>query len=298
VGVSSKTQFPFARESKTFRDNRKMANNELPSFKVAQTERIFFTDSAKERLVASLNPRLSSEPTQEERQKVEEAAAEERVKGAPQLGHMRALAVQAMAEGERHQAEKDSQFESMYPDSYLAWLNRADEQFARSLFEKTERFRKWVEDFKASFPRPSRAFPVTSVDVASLSIRLGLLETATPAEGKALVEEGIQREDVPFMVSAAANIRSWQAYRGSWMSADGMRIGNDLLDQIEEKTWSVDQYESEYAEEVAEDFVKSWRWLMSRLNGGELVIKPTDITVAALISPLIEPLDNTLSEND
>jgi hypothetical protein len=275
-----------------------MANNELPSFKIGDTEHVFFTDSAKERLVAALNPRLSSEPSAEERHKAEEAIAEERVKGNPQLGYLRSLAAQAMADGKKYAKEVGRNQSDMYPDAFAQWRTRADEQFAKGLIEKTERFKKGVEELKASFPRPSRPFPVTSVDVASLSIRLGLLEVATAAEAKALVEEGIQREDVPFMVAAAANIRSWQAYRGSWMSADGMRIGNALLDQIGEKTWSVDQYESEYAEEVAEEFVKSWRWLMSRLNGGELVIKPTDITVAALISPLIEPADNTLSEND
>lgn len=249
---------------------------------------VYNDGSARERLTATLNQRLNTGPSFEDVRASKELAVQAKVDAAPQWGAMKQLAVDVLAEAKSFAGTVAANFNNMYPDAFNGWKTQADEKFAEALLGMTGQFFLLSKSVRAASPKPSMPFPVTSPDIAAFNIRLGLLDNASPQEAKSLIEEGIQRGDLPFIVAAGVNIRSWSLYRNSWSSTEAIRIANALLDEIDKASWNTDAFASQYASDQADKYIDAWRFLVGPIAAGNYSLDASDIQTGAL-EPLLSP---------
>jgi acetyl esterase/lipase len=102
------------------------------------------------------------------------------------------------------------------------------------------------------------------------------------------IEDGLQRGDIPYLVAAGANIRSWVDYRHTWKDSAAQKIANELTEKIDVATWTVDAYAAQYAADLADDYVDAWQFLISPIAAGNYTLDPSDIQTGAL-APLFNP---------
>jgi hypothetical protein len=230
-------------------------------------QRIFTDGSAKDRLAATLNPSLTNAPTNDQARAFAEKAARDKVDASWPTAQMKAAADRVIAASKAYNAAIAKAKYDMRPDPYLQWRVGADEAFAQELLDETIAFRGVVESAtKKTQPTPM-PFPVTSVDIAALALRLNQFDSASPAEAQRLVDDAVLREDKAFLVQAGSNVRSWLKYRNSWQSQDAQDIANSVLDTIAGTSNTADNVASDYAEDKAATVVQSWTALIGLAQG-------------------------------
>jgi hypothetical protein len=249
---------------------------------------IYNNGSAREQLTAMLNRNLTNAPSFEDTRSVAEQAEQAKVDAASIWGSLRQLAVNVRADAKNYADVVAAELNNMYPDVFNDWKTQADEEFAGRLVFTTSQYFDLLEKVPADFPKPAIPVPVTGPDINLLSIRLGLLQNATPSEAAVQILDGIARGDNSYMVAAASNLRSWLSYRNSWQTQEAEKIAFDLLDKIAIATWSPETFAAQYAQETADKFRDAWQFFISPIAAGNFTVEQTDIDTGAL-EPLFSP---------
>jgi len=251
---------------------------------------VFVGGSPQERLMAVLNPRLTSEPSREVVMEKAIAEAKVRVDSDPAWTDASALAETAIREGRELSAEAQQKRSDYRPDRFGEWENKAKDDHATSLMATTESLRNILDGIRTTYSASAHPMPITSADTGALAVRLNVLDSASPKEARDLIEDAHNRGDTPFLVAAGVKIRSWVGKRNSWSGADAEPIGQELIALIDRETWTPDRAAADYASDRAEMVAQSWALLaqiLTKLGAGaeELSVHRQ----VGAFSPLLEP---------
>ena len=250
--------------------------------------RVFTNGTARELLAATLNNRLTSEPSAEARREAEEDAASEEVRTDARWERGRAFADLAVEAGVEFAAASERQARDLKPERFAAWLAEAEEGLARAFLDLTAKFREVVDEIEVGYSRStSPPLALTTPGAIELSIRMDLLDGATPGEARELVLDAQKRGDRGFLYASGVLLRSWAEYKNSWQAADARSVASELLDVIDASTWTPGAARADAAKDFATRMRLAWAYLMRTLVG-EKRLDPLHRQAGAL-SPIYEP---------
>jgi hypothetical protein len=97
-----------------------------------------------------------------------------------------------------------------------------------------------------------------------------------------LIEDAIQRDDVPFLTAAGALIRSFADYKNAWKAVETTAMRVDLLMRVDEAVFTPAKHAEEYANAQADRAVYVWKLIAAQLSGREGDLDPMFRTTGAL----------------
>ncbi|MEX2281800.1 MAG: hypothetical protein WEE89_04910 [Gemmatimonadota bacterium] len=247
----------------------------------------FVADDPREVLKATLNSRLTAEPSMEQVREQDTLAAQLRVDAAPEWSAVSSIAESVFNSAAEHFAQVARAYDDMKPVPFANFQTQASKEYASKLLGLTESVRAKIDAVRSRFSRPAIPFPVASADVTALQIRLNILENATPDIAAELILDGVQRGDVPFLTAAVKNLRSWTNHKAVWKAAETSGYANDLIEKAERAIWSPEIAAAEHCAARADAFAASWRYLLTNALSGP--VDPMHRQAGAL-SPMLDPV--------
>lgn len=259
------------------------------SYKDETGNEVFVGPDPRERLAAALNPRLSTSDLQRQREEAIQAGRS-KVDQDPGWEEVRSLVSEAMGETEKLYEATERQREDLKPERFTVWQRKAEEAHAESLLAKTAKAHEALAKVKASYASPAVPMPLTSADAGVLGVRLNILDSASPSEAVALVEDAIQREDRPFLTAAGVKVRSWRGKRNHWSGPEAEAIAERLSERISRETWTPARQVASYAEEKHEMASQAWSQVARSLaKGGAGFEELRAYRSTGALSPLLDP---------